>query len=598
MGLLQAGYRTYTAHEKRAGIIEDGRQALTPVSHTVKNADIEITINSKGEFRSAAALDKKDIKTIIPATLKSANRTGDTVVPHPLCETLQYLSPHDEARFEAYVLQLKSWAQSEFSHPRLRAVLQYIQGETILNDLLVAGLIKPDGDGGLAKYAKKFIRWRVIGSGDGTRDACYEDLTLFESFIGYYEKQCAGLERDICLLTGREDLLCEMHPKGVVASSGNAKLLSANDESGFTYRGRFKNGREAYNVGYESSQKAHNALRWVAANEGVYFGGRTFLCWNPEGKRVPSQELLRGFSPADEPPTFISYRDELQKMLNGYRQELENIDDVIIASLDAATTGRLAVTYYGELKASDFLERLESWYTGCCWDTGRQVLSPAPKRIIDCAFGTQRSAFIETDGKVLREHIQRLVSCILNKGRIPQDIVRALVTKAGNLLPYTPNNRQFMLVTACAIVRKYKNDIAQKEEWTLALDTSCTDRSYLFGRLLAVAEQVERATYDREEGREPNAIRLQAAFVQRPMHTWKNIEEKLLPYFARLSPGIRAYYKDIIGEIVEKLPPLDDPELGRMLSDTYLLGYYLQRTALFTKKDKNSGEENENESAE
>lgn len=71
----------------------------------------------------------------------------------------------------------------------------------------------------------------------------------------------------------------------------------------------------------------------------------------------------------------------------------------------------------------------------------------------------------------------------------------------------------------------------------MALDTSSTDRSYLFGRLLAVAEQVERATYDREEKRESNAIRMQAVFAQRPLYAWRIIEEKLIPYYARLAPA-------------------------------------------------------------
>lgn len=132
----------------------------------------------------------------------------------------------------------------------------------------------------------------------------------------------------------------------------------------------------------------------------------------------------------------------------------------------------------------------------------------------------------------------------------------------------------------------------------MALDTANRNRSYLFGRLLAVAEQVERSASDYEEGRETNAIRMQSVFAQRPLYGWRILEEKLNPYFARLSPGLRNYFKNIISEIVDMLPGLNDPSLGKKLEDTYLLGYYHQRSALKRKKDTSVKEENDNESAE
>ena len=40
-------------------------------------------------------------------------------------------------------------------------------------------------------------------------------------------------------------------------------------------------------------------------------------------------------------------------------------DSVITVSLEAATTGRLSVTYYSQLKAEDFIERINLWYKDC-----------------------------------------------------------------------------------------------------------------------------------------------------------------------------------------------------------------------------------------
>ena len=57
----------------------------------------------------------------------------------------------------------------------------------------------------------------------------------------------------------------------------------------------------------------------------------------------------------------------------------------------------------------------------------------------------------------------------------------------------------------------------------MALEPEKKDRSYQFGRLLAVMEKAERDTYDSGEGREPNAIRLQSIFCQRPMRSIRQL---------------------------------------------------------------------------
>lgn len=119
----------------------------------------------------------------------------------------------------------------------------------------------------------------------------------------------------------------------------------------------------------------------------------------------------------------------------------------------------------------------------------------------------------------------------------------------------------------------------------MKLDLENRDRSYLFGRLLAVLEKVERATYDKGESREPNAIRLQSAYVNHPLKTWMILEEVLRPYYQKLKPYWRDHYKNIIGEITGLLEEENQSVLNQGLKETYLLGYYLQRAELNKKKD-------------
>ena len=125
----------------------------------------------------------------------------------------------------------------------------------------------------------------------------------------------------------------------------------------------------------------------------------------------------------------------------------------------------------------------------------------------------------------------------------------------------------------------------------MALEPERKDRSYQFGRLLAIMEKVERDTYGTGESREPNAIRLQSVFCQRPMDTAYNLEKQLeRAYFPRLNPGSRIWYKNLMSGIMEIISDFPGEE-NKPLDSTYLLGYYLQRSALYAKKNDNEVEE-------
>ena len=292
----------------------------------------------------------------------------------------------------------------------------------------------------------------------------------------------------------------------------------------------------------------------------------------------------------------MSYRRNLIRTFRGYRNQFDETDSIIVMGLDAATTGRLSVTYYHELAASDFLERILYWGETCNWFYLKfdakshpyySVETPIFRRIVECAFGRERGKFIDVDDKVLKDQTQRLVKCMLERQPIPFDMVRALTVRASTPMAYSRGNRERVLSTACAVINKYyyeKNAERQEERDDMRLDLENHDRSYLFGRLLAVCEKVERMTYDREESRDPNAIRLQSAYVNHPMQTWKILEGLLNPYFQKLKPGAREHYRNVISEIVLSFRDEDVKSMNQELKETYLLGYYLQRAELNQSK--------------
>ena len=178
------------------------------------------------------------------------------------------------------------------------------------------------------------------------------------------------------------------------------------------------------------------------------------------------------------------------------------------------------------------------------------------------------------DDKVQRATVERLLPCIFNGAPMPVDLVRAAVARAS--APMTMERWEWnkTLSIACALYNKQH----QKEGFGLALDETRKDRSYLFGRLLAVADQLEsRALFESGEKRETTAMRLMSAFAQRPVKTWTVIAGRLRPYQKKLG-GISRYYEDLISHIMDMFNPEDyDPTKDRPLDGLYLLGYHNQR---------------------
>ncbi len=567
---------------------------LVPMFFIGQKVNVSVTVNEAGDFVSAYVLAKDEQNTIIPATEESGGRSRG-IAPHPFCDKLGYLAFQNldgkdyQKKHDAYMAQLQEWSQSPDAPILVKSVFIYLCKGTLLEDLRQQGILQEDFD--VEKEEKTMVRFSVLLASGESVD-CWNSPVFFESFARYYVGRNAS-QIDLCYVSGKHESVLHNHPKGVWNRAYGAKIISANDNAGFTFRGRFSNRDEAFIIGNVPSQKAHNALRWVIANQGTSFGNRVFVAWNSSKINIPKP---MGFLPSDEeeeeeqPSTQIEYREKINKALSGYGIIGSEIDkNVQIMAFEAATTGRLSVTYYNELDGSDYLQRLQNWYGDCCWEFWKNdkkvVRSPSAKEIVDFAYGTQQSKFVEASDQVRSEHIQTLLHCIVDNAFIPMDIVRGLVSKCQTRQAYSSGNYERLLSITSAILKKHYKE-RQKKEIEMKLDISNTDRSYLFGRLLAVAEKIERDTYSaNEQDREPNAIRLQAAFVQHPMYTWKNLEGLLNPYYAKLPVGMRVFYKNYIGEILSSVREEDVGILNKQLEDTYILGYYLQRKDFYTAKN-------------
>jgi len=202
--------------------------------------------------------------------------------------------------------------------------------------------------------------------------------------------------------------------------------------------------------------------------------------------------------------------------------------------------------------------------------------SPSPKDITLGAYGDK------VNDKLKKATVERLLPCIIDGARLPYDLVNSSVNRVSNPISMEHWEWEKALTITCALIRKYRYD-KFKEEWAMALDENQEDRSYIFGRLLAIAQQIEEyALYTAGEKRNTNAERLMHQFKIHPYKTWGIITDKLKPYMARL--GSRGTsLTELMTKVNAMLPYAEFTSLMK-LEDSYILGYYCQRQVFIDEK--------------
>jgi CRISPR-associated protein Csd1 len=655
--------KLYETYDRCAGQPQFDKNPLMPVDHAEQQVHIEITLSGAGKFRAASVISKET--TFIPASEESAGRTS-APAPHGLADKLEYIAPlrNDSLTLDAgqmktgisvepskraknkkdsshtlYLDQLRRWVLSE-PDPHVEAVLRYVEGETIITDLIQQHILQADAEGNLLtqwetpgalpaifkvltatagerNQRSAVIRWIVeLRNPDG--DArLWLNPGVQRSWQQFVAKQ--AVKPSLCMVTGEMLPGATNHPKRLRHGADGAKLISSNDnKSGYTFRGRFELPEHAYGVGSSTTQKAHNALRWLIARQGYKNGDQAIVAWAVSGQPVPlvvaaSDELhvfleKDGATPpaisengVSAPATTVGYKGDAGQLfakqvsnrIRGYADKLDDREDILIMALDSATPGRMAITYYRELHASEFLARLQSWHEYTAWPQNmgkarKFIGAPAPRDIAEAAYGRR------VDDKLKKSTVERLLPCVVDGRPIPRDLVTACVQQAAHHAGKEHWEWERCLGITCALIRGSR----RRENYSMSLEEDRDSRDYLFGRLLAIAEKIEGyALYLAKDTRDTTAERLMQRFSDHPAATWRTIELALRPYMQRLQgsrPAALHVWKSLLDDVISRFLGDDFTRPGRLDAE-FLLGYHCQRAALRWGESKGEVKEEANQ---
>ena len=623
-------YKTYDACKDAVGICGDSQgNMLLPLGHILTEVDIIVYLKGDGTFLRAEKTDSSSGGLIcVPFTDDAEGRAGKNAIdfPHPLFDQIKYYAT------QKYRNNLKTWLEYlheskkyPIAEKAISAVYQYILKDSLRLDLQKHQIsVKDDLFTAFCVDIDQYYEnrlWRIP--------------ELWNAWIDYYFDEVVPERKtkDACYITGLGNATyTEKHPKSINRFSGNAKLITGNDDSNFTFRGRFENPSQAVTVSYEASQKAHQALRWLISKPSTYrIGTQAIIAWAID--KVPdvtpfykdSYDIYNMVANTDEDKLvsadgniYVDYAFAFKKALLGYSSSdllKKHKRRIAIMATDAATTGRLSVTYYRELTENEYEERITQWHDTCKWFQpygrtpngqlrhGYFIGAPAIDRITLAVLGKRRKNKDESYDKLVKNLREQLLHCIFDGARIPQSIVQAAVNRVSNPFSYEnsgakyDNDRwlewEFALGAACALIRKLYHD-NKKEVFSVELEANRNDRGYLYGRLLAVADDIESyARYkqgkSKDEVSATNAIRYMTAFAQNPFRTWNTLfTQQLNPYIQQLNGA--GWHMDLIGEIM-LLFKYGEFESNVPLDGTYLLGFFAQKQELRKRVKKKVNEE-------
>lgn len=602
---------------------------LLPIYHTSLKSNgkniISIVLDENGQFIKADIMEN-DRTIIFPVTSNSVARSGKNPEPHPLVDKFSYyVADIRQDLYETYHAQLENW-RAACQDEQIKTYLTLIQNFILRADFLPLicqslygknytreGLKVTFAD--TADKEKKvdlsayFLEFSIDNFIDNRTVSVTNYQALHQNFISYVESNQE--DKITCNISGKEEVLATKH-RGLI---GNAKLISVSNNNE-TYKGRFKEREDVFTVGNQTSEKIHLMAKYLLENDQthVWLGGtQQLINWFSDDMANDSQidvtratendgfnwdDLFPEFDEIEAPDFSVTETNRKidQSFIHG-QKKFSDASTYYAAILNKTNDGRIALKYFRQLQASALLKYLEKWQSNYSWESRKDDIylskTPSLNEMILAAYGVDRDRYLELDNDSFRsDQYQQLVTALLDGREVPSHLVKKLEANLKQRQKY-PKHWYQMQQVALAVLHKQNG-----EEFTPMLDLENSDRSYLFGRLLAIYELIEAQRYALDvssNDRITNAERYWTAYTVQPAKMMNHLENKVKPYEEVLKlnrPGIWHKLEKEREEIVELLSPaFSTKEFTEPLEYKFIFGYYAEKKYYYTRTVKTESEE-------
>lgn len=627
MSLLTELYEAYQLSEE-AGLVDSHKEnntVLLPIYHNNMKSNgkniIRIHLNADSTIDSAQFVPS-DEYIIFPVNESSVTRAGSTSAPHPLVDNLNYIAPNNSDNHRTFRALFSNWYEFLddshdtkqfltvikhfiFSQDMLSQIVDHLLEHTpyVLKDLEVQWT-EINGDRRLQKtldLSKLFLTYS-INEFDGLRNMdTTKYVNLHQSYIDYVNTHL--VPNGFCGVSGEYTYTSSKH-RGL---QGNAKLVSVSNNTE-TYLGRFVNKMDVFTIGYQTSEKIHLMLKYLLTNKNssTWLGEQQYLInWfstdisNESSFSINNSSLYNLFENVSQEQNQMHYQAVSQRSKEVGRSiytghlSIDKDSNYYVAIVDKSSNGRLSLKYFRKMQASQLTRNLEKWQLLNHWEyyhfdmQSYGVRVPSMNEIIMNTFGVERDGKLVFDnGNYKKDLTQKLVSCLIDGSPIPRNFVNHMDINIRKRLSYSTKWNSIVGV-ACSILNNEREGT-----FNPMVDKLNLDRSYLFGRLLAIYELIESRTFDKDTTRVTNASKYWSSFTNNPENIMQTLEEKIKPYEKKLRISHPGLFFKIQKEKEEIITHLDKhtsaQDANKRLGYQFIFGYYSERKFIFTSQKEES----------
>lgn len=575
---------------------------------------LNISLDNNADLVNVQYIPDKQ-RIIFPVSAASVARTGRNPLSHPLVDKISYLSKIDEKKHEMYVNELKAWINVEKEgdiYDFLMIIHKFVTKSDIFKsvvEFLYSGnnyVVEEFNDKDKIitdKLQDVFVTFTVVDFADNKNFSVTDYIDLHKSYINYIDS--LNTEKEICNISGELQRISAKH-RGIL---GNTKVISTSDNKE-TYIGRFSKGSDVIKVGYKTSEKMHLMLKFFLENKNSskwLSSGQYLINWFSDDLKNESELELT--NPNNSIFEDISLNTEGIKMVNSLNADIGNSfiqgqvkfsenSDFYLAIIDKANKGRISIKYFKNMKASELVTNLKKWQNNYYWywfDSSAQQnikTTSSMYQILKAAYGVERNKRLEVDNdSLLKDQYQKLTISLVEGLPMPKNITKMIDINIRKRLSYKETWNKLCLISMSVL------NNGKKGEYTYMLDIENLDRSYLFGRLLAIYDYLERSIYSKTKDvsgeKLTNVDKYWTAYVNKPATTLVALSRSVKPYENKLkvtSDKVGLFYKadqfrsEIVGKIDENYR--GTKQENKPLEYNFIYGYYAQKRALFTKTDK------------
>lgn len=392
-----------------------------------------------------------------------------------------------------------------------------------------------------------------------------------------------------CLVTGEKGpIVRTTTPTPLPDNSPMAALVAFQVRSGYDSYGK----SQAYNspISMEAEGAISGVLKKFLGKESankVRLGNRMFLFWG-SGDKALANDIETGLlgllqiPDKKEAASAVENIDKVSKLFKSiYSGNIKTtLDDTFHILGLAPNTGRIAVVMWMESPLKEFASKIVEHFEAMEIVDNRK---PEKRRPYVGVFSIISGA--TQGGKIsdaLPRVVEETVNAVINGTPYPFPLYVSTLQRIRAELGDGGVSVGRAAFLKAYINRKDKNNKSYKP-LSVMLDKNNSNAGYLCGRLTAVLEKIQSDVNSGDSIR----TRYMGAASTTPGAVMPSMLNLSLHHSEKLNEGSRIFYEQLKQEILEKIPSegfpatLDLADQGR-----FFVGYYHQRTDLYTKKEK------------